>query len=595
MRSLAQAGSLGRLLCPLFLASSSLLASACGAAPATDEGAAQESGLVSPAPVTPFAERPARPPVMGWGTWNRFHCGLDEKTLLETADALVSSGMRDAGYDTFVIDDCWQGGRDASGTLIADPVKLPHGMKALGDALHARGLRFGIYSAVGMVTCELRPGSWGHEDHDAATFASWGVDFLKQDWCWHAGVLERVGALSARDAYAKMRGALDRAGREIVFSVASMGTREAIMVMPEKFVGEWAPGIADMWRVGGDITNDWAGVTHGLLKSNDWAASAAPGRYNDPDNLQVGNGAPCDSHEHVPCESHGLSPTEGRAHFSMWAVAGAPLIAGNDLRAMDDDTRKILLHREVIAIDQDPRMIQGTKVKETLEGLQIWSKPLAGSGRRAVAFFNPTEREAGASIRWSDVGLRDAPARVRDLWEEASPARDLAGFTALVPAHGVTLLVVDGAEPTPPRGDAWLSDQVFTYAANHWGLVERDRSVGDRDPDDGNALWVGSKRYDKGLGVHAPSDVRVHLGGACRSFEAEIGVDDETLWDSLTFFEVWGDGVQLYRSPPRAKGRALPISVDVSGRQELRLVVRGAGSTDFDHADWAAARLHCDP
>lgn len=527
-------------------------------------------------------EPAVRPPVLGWGTWNRFRCEYDEAKLLASADALVASGMRDAGYDTFILDDCWQdGARDESGELRGDPARFPRGMKAFGDDLHARGLKFGIYSAVGNVTCELRPGSWEHEEIDARTFASWGVDFLKLDWCWHAGALEAFGQLEAKAAYEKMAAALAATGRPIVFSIASMGTREAVMVMREKWIGEWAPAISDMWRVSGDITNDWTGVTHNLARANDWAASARPGRYNDPDNLQVGNGV--------------LTLEESRTHLSMWAIAGAPLIAGNDLREMADETRALLTNRDVIAIDQDARLVQGTKVYEA-SGLEVWSKPLAprgGKERRAVAFYNPTNRERSASVGWDVVGLAPARAHVRDVWTGAESESD--GFRATVPPHGVTLLLVDGAPAPAPRGEPFVSDLVFTYAANYWGVVERDRSVGDRAPGDGRPLSVGGQRFEKGIGVHAPSEVRVRLGKACSSLHAEIGLDDEGLWDGGATFEVWGDDARLYASDLRHKGPALPIDVDVAGREELRLVVRGGGALDFDHADWAGARLRCAP
>lgn len=522
-----------------------------------------------------------KPPVMGWNTWNKFHCDISESLILEQADALIASGLRDVGYDTLVLDDCWEGPRDASGRLTSDPEHFPSGMKALGDELHKRGLKFGIYSAAGKVTCQWKPGSFGYETIDAQTFADWGVDFLKHDWCWHAAALEMVGALEPRDLYPVMKDALDSSGRSIVYSVASKGTRGAAKTFRDKYVGVWAPQISDMWRVSGDITNDWKGVTNNIEEQNDWAAVASPGHYNDPDMLEVGNGA--------------LTEDESKAHFALWAITGAPLIAGNDLRAMDETTLAILKNTEVIAVDQDARMLQGTRVLEREDGVSVWSKPLSGSGVRAVAVFNGGEEAASIDVAWTTVGLAERPARVRDLWAHAERGR-LDSLAVTVPAHGIAMVKVWGAEPAGPSGQTWVSDLPFTYAANYWGLVERDRSVGERGPSDGHQLTVARQTFEKGIGVHAPSDVRIRLGARCSSFDATIGLDDEEWRSGSVSFEVWADDQKAFDSGVMRKGESRPISVTVAGAKELRLVVRAAtDDTRFDHADWAAARLTCDP
>ena len=231
---------------------------------------------------------------------------------------------------------------------------------------------------------------------------------------------------------------------------------------------------------------------------------------------------------------------------------------------------------------------------ETPEGLEVWSKPLVGAGVRAVAFFNPTSKPAATSIRWSAIGLADRPSRVRDLWGDAATSLH-DGYSVSVPPHTVVLLRVDGDPPVVPRGTAWVSDLTFTYAANYWGLVERDRSVGGRHPHDGRALSVGRSRFAKGLGVHAPSDVRVRVGKACSRFQADVGIDDETLLSGAVVFEVWADGARLFESGTVRNGPAKHVVVDVHGREELRLVVRGAGDAAFDHADWGGAVLECAP
>jgi len=522
----------------------------------------------------------ARPPPMGWSSWNRFGCDIDEPTILTQAEALVASGLAAAGYDTVNVDDCWQGPRDASGRLTADRRRFPSGMKALGDRLHALGLKFGLYTAIGNVTCALRPGSYGREDLDARTFAEWGVDALKVDWCWHAGALEAVGALRPDEAYARFKAALAGAGRPIALSIASMGTREAVAIMPERNVGEWAPALGETWRVGGDITNDWTGVVHGLAGVNDWAAAVTPGHYADPDSLQIGNGA--------------LSADESRAHLSMWAVAGAPLVLGHDLRAMTPATRALLTNRAVVAIDQDARRTPGTKVAELPGGVEVWSKPLAGAARRAVALFNPTGRAARATLGWDVVGLGTRHAVVRDVWS-GEPPTTAAGWDALVPSHGVVLLDVTGALPDPPRGDAWVSDLTMTYAANYFGLVERDASVGSRRAGERRPLRVGGVPFAKGLGVHAPSVVKVHLGRACERFEATVGLDDEALAAGSVVFEVRADGALLRAAAIAERGQRRVVAADVRGRVELELRVRAAGATAFDHADWGSARVRCDP
>lgn len=511
---------------------------------------------------------------MGWSSWNRFGCDIDEEKILGQARALVSTGLRDAGYDLVAIDDCWQGPRDARGRLTADARRFPSGMRAMGDRLHVMGLRFGLYTAIGEVTCALRPGSFGHEAEDARAFAEWGVDSLKVDWCWHAGLLEAFGALRPADAYARFKTALDDAGRPIALSIASMGTREAVAIMPERNVGEWAPALGATFRVGGDITNDWAGVLHGLAKANDWAAAVTPGHYADPDSLQVGNGE--------------LDADESRAHLAMWAMASAPLVLGNDLTAMPPDVRGLLGDRALVAIDQDPLRIPGTVVARSDAGVETWSKPLVGKARRAVALFNPTSRPERASVTWDAVGLAPGAAAIRVIGRSGGDVT-AERFDALVPAHGVVLLDVRGAAPPPPRGEAWIGDLPLTYAASYLGPVRRDASIG------GRALSIGGVRSAKGLGVHAPSIVKVRLGRACSRFEASVGLDDETLGRGAVTFEVRADGALVGAATVAERGARRAIVADVRGREELALVARAAGATAFDHADWIDARVSCAP
>ncbi|MEO7768316.1 MAG: glycoside hydrolase family 27 protein, partial [Ferruginibacter sp.] len=262
-------------------------------------------------------------PPMGWNSWNKFACNVDEKLIREVADAMVSTGMKEAGYNYINIDDCWHGDRDSLGFIHPDPKRFPSGMKALADYIHSKGLKMGIYSDAGAQTCGGRPGSRGFEFQDAMAYASWGIDYLKYDWCFTDG-------LKAEGAYKTITAALRKAGRPIVLSICEWGTDHPWV---------WGPSAGHLWRTTGDIFNcfdcikdngSWKawGVMQILDKQEGLRKYAGPGHWNDPDMLEVGNG--------------GFTPGENRAHFSMWAMLAAPLIAGNDLRSMTDEIRQVL-------------------------------------------------------------------------------------------------------------------------------------------------------------------------------------------------------------------------------------------------------------
>jgi alpha-galactosidase len=354
---------------------------------------------------------------MGWNSWNRFGCNVDEQLVRETADALVTSGMKDAGYEYLVIDDCWQVARDAAGNVLADSRRFPSGMKGLVDYVHGKGLKFGIYSDAGTKTCGGRPGSRDHEEQDAAQYAAWGVDYLKYDWCYTEG-------MDARAAYGRMSRALHAAGRPIVLSICEWGQSKP---------WTWAAGVGHLWRTTGDIldcwdcTKDWGGMglVHILDLQDGLQAFAGPGHWNDPDMLQVGNG--------------GMTPSEYRAHFSLWALLAAPLMAGNDVRNMAAETRAILLNREAIAIDQDPLGMQGHKVRDTGPH-EMWVKPLAG-GERAVVLFNRGSVEAKMVVMWEDIMVApSARLVVRDLWSHRDLGTMVGRIESVVAPHDVVLL-----------------------------------------------------------------------------------------------------------------------------------------------------------
>ena len=362
----------------------------------------------------------ARTPPMGWNSWNRFQCDVSDALIRHTADALASSGMRDAGYRYVVIDDCWQVSRDANGTIVADPRRFPDGMKALADYVHSKGLLFGLYSDAGSKTCQGRPGSNGFEAEDARQYAAWGLDYLKYDWCSTDGV-------DAKIAYTTMRDALRATGRPIVFSMCEWGTSKP---------WTWARGVGHLWRTTTDIlpcwecTRSWGGLGWPSILDLQVGLDkyAGPGGWNDPDMLQVGN--------------EGLTVGESRAHFSFWALLAAPLMAGNDVRSMTPEVRDILLNTEVIAVDQDPLGREGHKVRDDGDH-EVWAKPLAG-GAQAVILFNRGTGAAPIAVSWHELGFADdTPLRVHDLWQHKDLGRVSGTFSATVPSHEAVMVRVE--------------------------------------------------------------------------------------------------------------------------------------------------------
>jgi alpha-galactosidase len=383
--------------------------------------------LSAPAPAQKSAQL-AKTPQMGWNSWNTFGCNVDEAMIRQMADAMVASGMRDAGYEYVNIDDCWHGQRDANGFIQADPKAFPSGMKALADYVHGKGLKLGIYSDAGNTTCAGKPGSRGHEYQDALTYARWGIDYVKYDWCDTEG-------LDPASAYTTMRDAIHQAGRPMLFSICEWGDNQP---------WEWAKDIGHSWRTTGDIYPCWncehghgswssLGVLPILDKQARLRQHAGPGHWNDMDMMEVGNG---------------MGEEEDRAHFSLWAMLASPLIAGNDLRAMGEATRRILTHRDMIAINQDKLGIQAMKWLD--EGdIEVYIKPL-DRGDYAVLFLNRGDGARDYTLDWAFHGMKDdlsgrsidfARERFawRDLWRGGTGSTTTA-FAASIPAHGVVVL-----------------------------------------------------------------------------------------------------------------------------------------------------------
>lgn len=330
-------------------------------------------------------ENLAPTPPMGWNSWNHFACDINEQTIKEMADVMVSSGMKDAGYVYINIDDCWHAERDSLGFIHPNKERFPSGMKALSDYVHSKGLKLGIYSCAGSKTCAGYPAGRGHEYQDALMYAEWGIDYLKYDWCNTEG-LNPIGA------YTTMRDALFAAGRPIVFSICEWGNNKP---------WEWGSSIGHLWRTTGDIYNcfdcvkdhgtwnSW-GVMQILDKQEGLRKYAGPDHWNDPDMMEVGNG---------------LTSNENRAHFSIWCMLAAPLIAGNDLTKMDEDVRNILINKDVIAVDQDKLGIQGFKYSSK-ENVEVWFKPLENN-EWAFCVLNRNEEEKEFTFDWKNESVRD--------------------------------------------------------------------------------------------------------------------------------------------------------------------------------------------
>lgn len=360
-----------------------------------------------------LAQQLAQTPPMGWNSWNKFADKVNAQVVKEIADAMVSSGMKDAGYVYVNIDDTWEGKRDAQGVLQPNE-KFPD-MKGLADYVHSKGLKIGIYSSPGPQTCAEFEGSYQHEEQDARTWAGWGIDYLKYDWCSAKKVYKEEEMPAV---YKKMGDALKATGRPIVFSLCQYGLRK---------VWEWgAASGGNLWRTTGDIEDRWKSMaTIGFDKQVGLEQHAGPGHWNDPDMLEIGNG--------------NMDEVEYKTHMSLWAMLAAPLLAGNDVRSMPDETKAILTNREVIAIDQDKLGRQGFRVSKDGQ-TELWAKPLDG-GDLAVALFNRGDKAELMIAKWNALGLSGSH-KVRDLWAHTDRGKIKELFEAEVSPHGVVMLRV---------------------------------------------------------------------------------------------------------------------------------------------------------
>ncbi len=523
-------------------------------------------------------------PPMGWNSWNAFEADIDATKIRATADAMVSSGMRELGYVYLVLDDGWMAkDRDAQGRLVADPRKFPDGMKAIGDYLHERGLKFGIYEDRGKLTCQQLPGSLGHEQVDMATFAEWGVDYIKMDSCF----AESNGRFSSED-YAIFRRHIEATGRPIVLSISDFGN------------AAWAWGgsaSAQLWRTSGDIYPWMDSVYHcAETSAGDRAIHpafhglwqfAGPGHWNDPDMLQVGN------LKHIEPERAGIGD---RAHFSLWCILAAPLMVGTDLRTASKDVLATLTAAEVIAVDQDPRGVQGSKAWS--DGpLEIYDKPLA-DGTTAVLLLNKGRETADIRVRWDQIGLSGSQP-VRDLWARKDLGSFEGGFTATgLGQHEHRMLKVGRPGPPLPspipmaaekyrvtrKGETLLSELYYVWKADN--APTYDRSF------DGKPLVVGGTEVATGFGVKGRSAFMFLTDGRAHRFRAVVAVDRITKADGTARFRVqdedffankvlWDSGKMTADSAPKE------IDIEVKDVRCLMLVFEGEGA----FGAWAEPRV----
>jgi alpha-galactosidase len=516
-------------------------------------------------------------PPMGWNSWNAFETDINEVKIRQVADAMVDSGMRDAGYEYLVLDDGWMAGsRDSNGNLVGDPNKFPRGMKAIGDYIHSKGLKFGIYEDRGHLTCQQLPGSFEHEQADMNTFASWGVDYIKMDSCF----AENNGRLSSED-YTLYRNCIIKTGRPMVLSISDFGN------------GAWAWGgeeMAQLWRTSYDIY-PWMDSVYYCADTSSGDSSihpafnglwqfAGPGHWNDPDMLQVGNMA---------------NDVENRAHFSLWCILAAPLMAGNDLRAMSESVKNILTAPEVIKVNQDTRGIQGYKVYDNGDQ-EIYNKPLQ-DGTAAVLLLNKGSNTADITVTWDKIGL-SGRQNVRDLWARKDLGYYKDSFTAYnLTQHGHMLIKVgstgralDGPAPVPldkytvtKSGTTYLSELYYIWKnGNH---PKKDKNY------DGNAITINGITHNKGLGCKGDTKIMYKINNNAETFKAVVGLDDSYSGNDAGRFRIYNEDLfgnrVLFDSGDMYKGSsAKQIELDVKGIKCLLLVFEG----DDVLGDWANAR-----
>ena len=347
-------------------------------------------------------------PPMGWNSWNKFACNIDETLIKQTADALISTGLAAKGYQYVNLDDCWQISRDSNNFIQEDKVKFPSGMKGLADFIHQKGLKFGVYSDAGFYTCQKRPGSLGFEENDAQSYASWGVDYLKLDNCFNDGSSPRL-------RYPRMTAALNKTGRPIFFYMCEWGVEDP---------ATWSKDVGNSWRTTGDISDNWSSFVGILDQQVGLEQYAGPGHWNDPDMLEVGNG--------------GMTYNEYKAHFALWSLLKAPLLIGCDLVNIAQETLDLLGNEEIISVNQDKLGVQGKRVAKNGD-LEVWAGPLA-NGDVAAVLFNRGSGTSTISLDFGTAGFKGASAKVRDLLAKKDLGVSQGKFDASVESHSAVMV-----------------------------------------------------------------------------------------------------------------------------------------------------------
>jgi alpha-galactosidase len=480
-----------------------------------------------------------------------------------TADAIVTAGLKDAGYQYVTIDNCWAlPERDPNGSLIPDPMRFPNGIATLTDYLHQKGLKFGIYTSAGGNVCGSNgfPGAPDHEVQDANQFASWHVDFVNYDHC-------NDQSPDTDDSYRKMREALKATGQPIVLSncdCTQNGPRQLVI------------GIGNAWPADG--SNGWDRVIRTFKGNLMGAKHAGQDPWNDQDLLQVGNGR--------------LTDAQYRSQFSLWSITEAPLLVGSDLLHASAQTLAIITNADVIAVDQDPLGQAGREIKSS-GGLHVIVKPLDG-GDQAVALFNENAADATIDANLSEMGFDSGMYVVKDLWSKATRQATGSTLSATVPGYSTVLYRISRVGPRP-AGRWNLSDVVELRSSNGWGPFETNRSNGDRLVGDGQPMTMRGNRFEKGLGVNAPSEIEYYLGGVCSTMTAYVGVDDDAEGHGSVELQIYADdalvadsGIMTGTTPTRS------LSADLSHADSVKLVVTDGGDgIEYDHADWANPVLTC--
>ncbi len=523
--------------------------------------------------VTIPRSRLALTPPMGWNDWYTFRCSISEGIVEAIADTIAANGMKAAGYQFINIDDCWQISRSSNGVIIASPSQFPDGMTFLAGQVHSAGLKFGLYTAHGTLTCQLKPGSCGYEYLDAFTYANWNIDFLKEDACTLP-----IGDNPVTD-YFRMNDGLSKSGHPIVFSLCEAANGYEY----------WSPALGNSWRTTGDTSATFTNVMSHIDPNSLSAYVAAPGRWNDADILQIGMG---DFTNLIPAETQ----------LTMWCIMASPLLAGNDITSMSPQILSVLTNTEAIAVDQDPAGEQATWAGGIQDSAEVWSKPLGYDfTTRAVALLNrSTTTSANITCAWTNIGLQAGTATVRDLWAHTNLGTFTNSFTATVPPEGAVFLKVIGTPVSPPSaGTNYLSNLqlIYSYVSlnGFWQAPAKNRTIGRQ------TMKLNGEAYTSGIGVTTTSGLEYNLGGSALRFQSDIGVDDSEGPSGSVIFQVFADGTKIYDSGIMTGGMTKQsLDLDVTGVRRLTLGVcdtvnnsTGGRSTvsTANYSDWANALI----